>query len=68
MGRGCLGTDTYRLGKHMDIDSSNLKQIAAGGIQSVQIPSCIANGDYLLRFEIIALHSASTYPGAQFYV
>lgn len=42
--------------------------ISAGGVQSVKIPSCIENGDYLLRFELIALHSASSYPGAQFYV
>jgi cellulase len=42
--------------------------ISAGGVQSVTIPTCIENGDYLLRFEIIALHSAYTYPGAQFYV
>lgn len=41
--------------------------ISNGGVQSVKIPSCIANGDYLLRFEIIALHSAYSYPGAQFY-
>lgn len=42
--------------------------ISAGGVQSVKIPSCIENGDYLLRFELIALHSAYSYPGAQFYV
>lgn len=42
--------------------------ISSGGLQNVKIPSCIENGDYLLRFELIALHSASTYPGAQFYV
>lgn len=42
--------------------------LAAGGVQSVTIPSCIEDGDYLLRFEIIALHSASVAGGAQFYV
>ncbi|KAK2040673.1 hypothetical protein LZ31DRAFT_557655 [Colletotrichum somersetense] len=31
------------------------------------IPECIAPGQYLVRHEIIALHSASSYPGAQFY-
>lgn len=41
---------------------------SAGGIQSVTIPSCIAPGDYLLRFEIIALHNAENSGGAQFYV
>ncbi|KAI0154034.1 glycoside hydrolase family 61 protein [Pestalotiopsis sp. NC0098] len=35
---------------------------------SVTIPSCIAAGDYLLRVEHIALHSASTEGGAQFYL
>ena len=42
--------------------------IAAGGIQNTTIPSCIENGDYLLRFELIVLHSAYAYPGVQFYV
>jgi len=32
------------------------------------IPSCIEPGNYFLRAEIIALHAASTYPGAQFYM
>ncbi|KAI1332407.1 glycoside hydrolase [Xylariaceae sp. FL0255] len=31
------------------------------------IPQCLAAGYYLVRHEIIALHSADTYPGAQFY-
>ncbi|KAI1822282.1 endoglucanase IV precursor [Xylaria intraflava] len=31
------------------------------------IPSCLAPGYYLVRHEIIALHSAFEYPGAQFY-
>ncbi|KAN0105083.1 glycoside hydrolase family 61 protein [Hyaloscypha variabilis] len=44
------------------------KLISDGGIQSVTIPPCIENGDYLLRFEIIALHNARSYPGAQFYM
>lgn len=44
------------------------KLIAAGGTQSIKIPSCIANGQYLLRGEIIALHSASSSGGAQFYM
>jgi len=32
------------------------------------IPTCIEPGNYFLRAEIIALHAASTYPGAQFYL
>lgn len=43
-------------------------QIAAGGIQKATIPACIENGDYLLRFELLALHSAYNQGGAQFYV
>lgn len=31
------------------------------------IPSCLKKGFYLVRHEIIALHAAYTYPGAQFY-
>ena len=33
--------------------------ISTGGIQKARIPQCIANGEYLLRFELLALHSAS---------
>jgi len=42
--------------------------IAAGGVQNIPIPSCIASGQYLLRAEIIALHGASSAGGAQFYM
>ncbi|PQE06073.1 hypothetical protein CJF30_00005015 [Rutstroemia sp. NJR-2017a BBW] len=42
--------------------------IANKGYQSITIPSCIANGQYLLRAEIIALHSAGSSGGAQFYI
>jgi cellulase len=38
------------------------------GKVSFKLPSCIAPGQYLLRVELIALHSAGNYPGAQFYV
>jgi hypothetical protein len=31
------------------------------------IPSCLKKCFYLVRHEIIALHAAWTYPGAQFY-
>jgi len=34
----------------------------------VKIPSCLQNGDYLLRAEHVGLHSASSAGGAQFYV
>ena len=42
--------------------------IENGGKVTFNLPTCIPPGDYLLRHEIIALHSASSYPGAQFYV
>ncbi|KAL7273452.1 hypothetical protein RUND412_003688 [Rhizina undulata] len=38
------------------------------GLVNFTIPSCIPAGNYLLRAEIIALHGASSYPGAQFYM
>lgn len=38
------------------------------GKQDVKIPSDIAPGNYLLRAETIALHTASTVGGAQFYM
>jgi len=42
--------------------------IAAGGNQSITIPTCIEAGQYLLRAEILALHAASSEGGAQFYM
>ncbi|KAL3425828.1 glycosyl hydrolase family 61 [Phlyctema vagabunda] len=44
------------------------KLIAAGGVQQIPIPACIAPGQYLLRAELLALHSASGSGGAQFYM
>jgi len=38
------------------------------GRMNVLIPTNIASGDYLLRAEVIALHTASSIGGAQFYV
>jgi hypothetical protein len=39
----------------------------AGGAVTYTVPKCIASGYYLVRHEIVALHSAYSYPGAQFY-
>jgi hypothetical protein len=39
----------------------------AGGVATYTIPSCLKPGYYLVRHEIIALHAAYSYPGAQFY-
>ncbi|QDS68914.1 hypothetical protein FKW77_008123 [Venturia effusa] len=35
---------------------------------SFKIPACIQAGQYLLRVELIALHGAAVYPGAQLYM
>jgi lytic cellulose monooxygenase (C1-hydroxylating) len=42
--------------------------IANGGWHYFNMPTCVAPGDYLLRVELLALHSASMYQGAQFYM
>ncbi|KAF7433712.1 hypothetical protein PC9H_005675 [Pleurotus ostreatus] len=42
--------------------------IANAGKVSFKIPSCIEPGQYLLRHELIALHAAGSYPGAQLYM
>ncbi|KAJ3057466.1 hypothetical protein HK097_006394 [Rhizophlyctis rosea] len=41
---------------------------ANGGVVTVKIPECLAPGDYLFRGELIALHAAASYPGAQLYM
>jgi predicted RNA polymerase sigma factor len=42
--------------------------IQNGGWVDTTIPTCVAPGNYLLRAEIIALHSAKNQGQAQFYV
>ena len=44
------------------------KVIQNSGKQVIHIPDCIANCQYLLRPEMIALHGARTAGGAQLYV
>ncbi|KAK2053436.1 family 61 glycosyl hydrolase [Colletotrichum caudatum] len=41
--------------------------MVAGSVAQYTIPSCLKPGYYLVRHETIALHAASSYPGAQFY-
>lgn len=41
--------------------------ISNDGWYDFTLPSCIADGQYLLRVEILALHSAHAANGAQFY-
>ena len=42
--------------------------IANAGYHAITIPSCIEDGQYLLRAELIALHAASAPEGAQLYM
>ncbi|KAF2500549.1 glycoside hydrolase [Lophium mytilinum] len=44
------------------------RMISNSGWTYFTMPSCLASGNYLLRAEIIALHSASTQGQAQFYM
>lgn len=44
------------------------KVINNAGKQDIPIPACLADGQYLLRAEMIALHAASSTQGAQLYV
>ncbi|KAI1171619.1 carbohydrate-binding module family 1 protein [Nemania sp. FL0916] len=44
------------------------KVINNGGLHAITIPSCLADGQYLLRAEMIALHAASSAQGAQLYM
>ncbi|CAE7210419.1 unnamed protein product [Rhizoctonia solani] len=41
--------------------------LAQNGLWTVKIPENLQPGQYLIRHEIIALHAAGSYPGAQFY-
>ncbi|KAG8899110.1 hypothetical protein FRC01_010654, partial [Tulasnella sp. 417] len=43
------------------------RMVANHGVVNFTIPACIPSGNYFLRAEMIALHGASSYPGAQFY-
>jgi len=42
--------------------------IVNGGWHYFTLPTCVAAGHYLMRVELIALHNAGSYPGAQFYM
>ncbi|KAF2737906.1 glycoside hydrolase family 61 protein-like protein [Polyplosphaeria fusca] len=44
------------------------RMVSTGGWQDFTLPSCIAPGQYLLRAELIALHSAKNQGQAQFYM
>jgi len=55
-------------GLHADGTWAVDTMIAQKGKMTFTIPSCVPSGNYLLRMEAIALHAASSYPGAQFYM
>ena len=44
------------------------RMIAGGGWSYFVMPTCVASGEYLMRVELVALHSAYEVGGAQFYV
>jgi hypothetical protein len=52
-----------------DNDNWGVKDLnACCGKLNVKIPTALAAGDYLLRAEVIALHTAGSSGGAQFYM
>ncbi|KAK4450406.1 putative endo-beta-1,4-glucanase D [Podospora aff. communis PSN243] len=67
-GKGAVWFKIYQDGPS-GLGTQSITWPSAGKSQvSVQIPSCIANGEYLLRVEHIALHSAGSVGGAQLYL
>jgi cellulase len=59
-----IGEDSFNTGsRKWGVD--NL--ISNGGWVYFNIPQCVANGQYLLRIETLALHNAYSQGGAQFY-
>ncbi|KAG5651032.1 hypothetical protein H0H81_010160 [Sphagnurus paluster] len=69
-GQGAVWTKIYSSG----LLNSSTQQWATdvvntnSGKHAVKIPASLPAGEYLLRAEIIALHVAQSYPGAQFYI
>ncbi|KAK3985319.1 putative endo-beta-1,4-glucanase D [Cladorrhinum sp. PSN332] len=67
-GKGAVWFKIYQDGPS-GLGTGSLKWPSDGKTEvSVQIPSCIQNGEYLLRVEHIALHSAGSVGGAQLYL
>nr|UPO25264.1 lytic polysaccharide monooxygenases [Pleurotus ostreatus] len=56
--------DGYGPGTQWAVD----RLIANQGLVTFKIPECIPDGEYLLRVELIALHSAGSYPGQCIYM
>ncbi|KAJ7287802.1 glycoside hydrolase [Mycena rebaudengoi] len=71
-GQGAVWTKIYHSGL-LAVTASNQTWAsdvinANSGKHSVKIPASLPAGEYLLRAELIALHVAQSYPGAQFYI
>jgi cellulase len=63
-----IASDTVTSAGVWGVDNMIKNTDSAGfGWQKFTMPSCIAAGQYLMRVEILALHSASSQGGAQFY-
>ncbi|PVF94636.1 hypothetical protein CPB86DRAFT_633875 [Serendipita vermifera] len=58
----------YHDGLHSDGTWAVDTLITNKGKVTFTIPSCVPSGNYFLRVELIALHGASSYPGAQLYM
>jgi len=67
---GTSGLSWFKIGQD-GLDSSGKwgidRMYASGGWAYVTLPQCLAPGNYLLRAEALALHSAYNQGGAQFY-
>lgn len=62
-----IGMIAYGGGGSLDTWGDDNLMVEGNAGYTYTIPSCLANGYYLVRHEIIAVFVASTYPGAQFY-
>ncbi|KAF8874349.1 glycosyl hydrolase family 61-domain-containing protein [Infundibulicybe gibba] len=67
-GQGAVWTKIYQSGLLNSTTWATDVVNANNGKHSVTIPASLLAGEYLLRAEIIALHVAESYPGAQFYI
>ncbi|KAJ7901986.1 glycoside hydrolase [Mycena olivaceomarginata] len=69
-GQGAVWTKIYQSGLLTPSSQTWASDVvnANAGKHSVVLPASLPAGEYLLRAEMIALHVAATYPGAQFYI
>ncbi|KAK1753016.1 glycoside hydrolase [Echria macrotheca] len=67
-GKGAVWFKIYQDGP-TGLGTQSIKWAADGKTEvSVKIPTCVENGEYLLRVEHIGLHSAASIGGAQLYI